>query len=319
MKFLRSTILFIICALILTCCGYSDYSGYIYNNNKITPLAEEAYKSYASFSDERRLTCKHTDYDEFYNSIQFPKEFDLNGEIVGGIVPHHMAAATLISGFFNAVAESIAVSGEKYDTAVIIAPNHEGATGDIVVSYKDWQLWDTVYCDSDILEGVCAKNPDGIIITESDDRMEEDHAASVLIPYISHYLPETEVAAFLLSRRLTLENIYNFTKILSDEIKASGKRVIFIASIDFSHYLPISLAAENDRITGMAILDRNYRAIQEFSNGYVDSPQSLNTFLLYLKNSDTDNIEILCNTDMSEFYGFGINETTSYFIIAAYK
>jgi len=241
--------------------------------------------------------------------------FELSGNVAGGIVPHHMAAATLISGFFNAVAKS----GRQYDTVVIVAPNHEGATGDIVVSFKDWQALDTVYCDRDIIEGVYAKNPDGITITESDDRMEEDHAASVLIPYISHYLPETKVAVFLLSRRLALENIYNFAKILSDEIKATGKRVLFVASIDFSHYLPVSIAVKNDRITEAAILDRNYREIQEFSNGYVDSPQSLNTFLLYLKNSDTDNIEILYNSDMSEFYGNGINETTSYFIIAAYK
>jgi len=312
-------IIFIICVLILTSCENFENS-----LNKPPSATESRLEggggeavggSQTNQSDQRHLSCKHTDFGEFNNSVQNPREFILNGDIIGGIVPHHMAAATLISGFFNAVAES----GAEYDTVVIIAPNHDGTTGDIVVSYKDWQVWDTIYCDRDIIESVREKNPDGIAVTESDDRMEEDHAASVFIPYISHYLPETKVAAFLLSRRLTLENIYNFAKILSDEIKASGKRILFIASIDFSHYLPVPVAIENDRITERAILDRNYMAIQEFSNDYVDSPQALNAFLLYLKNSDTDNIEILYNSNMSEFYGEGINETTSYFIIAAYE
>ncbi|MCL2517984.1 MAG: AmmeMemoRadiSam system protein B [Oscillospiraceae bacterium] len=293
----------IICALILISC--------------VSSQPDEIPDSFGIeyIPDERRLNCKHTDLTEFYNSLQKPKEFMLNGDICGGIVPHHLAAATLISGFFKAVAES----GGAYDTVVIVAPNHEGATGDIVVSFRDWQVWDAVYCDIELVGGVYKKSPDGVVITENDSRMEDEHSVSVLIPYISYYLPDAKVAAFLLNRRLTLETVYNFSGILSDEITASGKKILFIGSIDFSHYLPVSLAAGNDRITEATIMDRNYRAIQEFSNEYVDSPQALNTFLLYLQNAGMDNIEILYNTDMSEFYGEGIHETTSYFIIAAYE
>jgi AmmeMemoRadiSam system protein B len=260
------------------------------------------------------LRCIHTNLNDFYDSVKNPKEYKLTGNPAGGVVPHHMAAAALISGFFD----SIAKTDIAYDTAVIIAPNHEGGSGDIVVSFLDWQVWDTVYCDLDIVGAVYNKRPDGCIITESDERVEADHSVSVLIPYISHYLPGVKVAPFLLSRRLTLETVYNFSKILSDEIKNSGKKTLFVASVDFSHYLPASKAVLNDRVTEAAIMDRNYRAIQEFSNDYVDSPQSLNTFLLCMANADTDNIEILYNTNMSEFYSEGINETTSYFIIAAY-
>jgi len=320
-------IFLIICVFVLISCEYSQ------NNRADTDITQSKEKEGAEDSsvlfvsdvsdvsdifdvfETRRLICKHTDLTEFYNSVQNPREFVLSGgHIYGGIVPHHLAAATLISGFFKAAADL----GEKYDTVVIVAPNHVGATGDIITSFKDWQVWDNVFCDTDIVEKIYKKRPDGYEITENDDRMEEEHAVSVLIPYIKYYLPDAKVAPFLLNRRLTLETVYNFAKILSDEINASGKKVLFIGSIDFSHYLPISFAKENDKITEAAILNKNYRKIQEFSNEYVDSPQSLNTFLLYLENMGVNNIEILYNSDMSEFYGEGINETTSYFIISAY-
>jgi hypothetical protein len=262
--------------------------------------------------EERRLFCKHSDPLEFHGSMENPKAFTLNGNLIGGIVPHHMTAATLISGFFKSAADS----GAEYDTVVIIAPNHAGETEDIIVSFKNWQVWDAVYCDRDIVERVSGRIPN---ITENDDRMEDEHAVAVLIPYIGHYLPEAKVAAFLVNKRMTLETVYNFAKILSEEIILSGKRALLIASIDFSHFLPTHRAAENDRITEAAILERNYAKIHRFSDEYADSPQSLNAFLMYLEITGPNNIEILYNTDASEFLGESLYETTSYFVIAAYE
>jgi len=310
MRFMRLIISLIICVMLLSSC----------KSVKLIPEREERTEgsfvlSVSDESNKQRLACKHTDFSGFYNSVQNPKDFTLNGDVIGGIVPHHMAAATLVSGFFKAVAES----NIEYDTVVIVAPNHEGETGNIVVSFLDWQAWDTVYCDRNIVENVYNKIPDEYTAIESDDRMEQEHSVSVLIPYINHYLPEAKVAAFLLNRRLTLENIYNFARILSDEINTSGKKVLFISSIDFSHFLPVSAAIENDRITEAAILDRDYGKIHSLSNEYVDSPQSLNTFLMYMENNGADNIEILYNTNASEFIGDAINQTTSYFIITAYN
>ena len=336
--FMRSIILLVICALILSSCDSPSHfvtapserepdklpsateprlEGGDGDVGRDDPGATLVGGSKTEESNNRRLSCKHTNLSEFYNSVQNPKEFTLHGDVAGGIVPHHMTAATLVSGFFKAVAES----GAKYDTVVIVAPNHEGETGDIVVSYCDWQAWDTVYCDRDIIERIYKKMPDDCKALESDNRMEEEHSVSVLIPYINYYLPETKVAAFLLSRRLTLETVYNFARVLSDEVNAQDKKILFICSIDFSHFLPAPSAYENDRITEAAILDKNYGKIHGFSNEYVDSPQSLNIFLMYLENIGigADNTEILYNTDASEFLGDAINQTTSYFIIAAYK
>ena len=283
----------------------------------------------APFDGGSFLYCKHTNLPEFYNSIQNPGDynfnfdFNINEKIAGGIVPHHMVAATLVSGFFKSVSESCI-----YDTVIIVGPNHQGETGDIVVSFKNWQIWGTVYCDTDITENIYKKLPDIIggnfnifNIIESDEIMEEEHSISVLIPYINYYLPDSKVAMFLLSRRLSLESVNNFANILSDEIntaKESGKNILLVCSVDFSHFLTVSESIENDKITKSAIINRNYRTIHDFSNEYVDSPQSLNTFLMCFENMGINNIEILYNTDASEFLGDGIDQTTSYFIIAAY-
>ena len=308
----------IICVfLLLTSCEYFDYNYEDETEAEAEEIYETGNENTPLAAHERRLACKHTNLEEFYHSVQNPKEFTLNGDVAGGIAPHHMVAASLVSGFFKAVAGS----GKQYDTVVVVAPNHAGGTTDIITSFKDWQTWDTVYCDRDIVTGMYGRNFDGFDITENDDRMEEEHSVSVLIPYINHYLPETKVSAFLVTSRLTLEDTYNFMRILSGEIKTSGKSVLFIASIDFSHYLPASVAVENDRTTEAAIMNRNYREIHGFSDEYVDSPQSLNIFLMYLESIgiNADGVEILYNTNASEFTVNGINETTSYFVIAAYE
>ena len=309
-------LLIIICALVLiSSCENSINSINLINSENTTgadfisaPDTKEHEIYNNNISPERYLICKHTDITEFNRSIQNPKEFEVSKNIIGGIVPHHMAAATLISGFFKSVSDM----DMDYDTVVILAPNHAGETGDIVFSYKNWQAQEAVYCDKDIIEGVYKRKPDGCVITENDDRMEAEHSVSVLIPYINYYLPETKVAAFILSRRLSLESVYNFTQALYDEVK--DRKVLFISSVDFSHFLTPALAYENDRITEAAIISGNYRDIHNFSNNYVDSPQALNAFLMCFSN-----LEILYNTDASEFLGPGIDETTSYFIIAAYE
>lgn len=265
---------------------------------------------------KRKLACKNITQKEFNASIENPELYIINETVVGGVIPHHTAASPLISGFFKAVSENT----DDYDTVIIIAPNHQGDIGDVVLSFCDWDIGYGVYCDIDIENDIYQKKSDNYSMAEDDNRVENDHSASVIIPYVNYYLPKAKAAVFLVSRTMTLENIFNFAKTLSNTIKESNKKILLVCSVDFSHYLPPYLARENDKITKQAIQDRNYAKIYNFTNEYLDSPATLITFLVYLSESGIADGEekFLINTDASEFLGGGISETTTYFVIAAY-
>lgn len=261
------------------------------------------------------LTVRYPNGGVFNQSVNNPRVYEHpeGVQIKAGVIPHHATGAALISGFFKLAA----VNAEEYDTVVIIAPNHKGGLGDVVVSRRDWDTGGGIRCDTDIIDALLDTRVSGIRIVENDERMETDHSASVLIPYIDYYLPKANVAPILLSRTLSLDNTYHFAEVLAQIIAGSGKRALVVCSIDFSHYLTPDEAMRNDLITIDAIREQNYVKIHELSNEYVDSPATLIVFLRYLSGLSIE-AQFVDHTDASEFLGYGIQETTTYFTLIGY-
>lgn len=255
----------------------------------------------------KKLISRHITASEFKTSIENAREYEADG-VIAGVIPHHTTAATLIGGLFKSVA------GGSYDTVIVIAPNHDGDIADIVVSRKDWDIGNGMSCDTDIIGHLLAGGVRGATIAENDKRMEDDHSASVLMPYINHYLSNGKVAPILVSRMLTLDGTINLADTLTEIIKESGKKILLVCSVDFSHFLTPEQAKQRDSVTSAAIENKNYKQIHDFSNEYLDSPASLIVFLRYLDNLGIS-AQILDNTDASEFLGTGVLDTTSYFVI----
>ncbi|MDR1689871.1 MAG: AmmeMemoRadiSam system protein B [Clostridiales bacterium] len=247
----------------------------------------------------------------FKNSIKNPREYSCEGSVRAGVLPHHLTAAQIISGFF----ELIKSGGEKYDTVIIVAPNHKGDLADIVVTEDGWNFGGNgkVSCDTELIKALLDKKGRGLDVIENRSRVETDHSASVLIPYVNYYLPNAEVATILVSRTMTLQETLNFSKTLNALLKNSEKNVLLLCSIDFSHYLQPREAMENNETVIEAMENSDYEKIHEFSNNYADSPAALIVFLEFL-NENGLKAEILDNTDASEFIP-GVQETTSYIVI----
>jgi len=255
--------------------------------------------------------------DNFADAVKNAAVFQPNGgaKITAGVVPHHLVAQTLISGLLSLAAQN--PPEKAYDTVVIVAPNHAGDIADIIVSEKNWDFGGGVDCDTGIESAVLALRGK-FDIAQNDQRMEEDHSASTMIPFIDYYIPGAEVAPVLVSRTLSLDDTLNFAKALYDIISQSGKRVLLLCSIDFSHYLTPDKALANGTRTIQAINSRDYAMIHSFSNSYVDSPASLIIFLKYLELTGSS-LDILDHTEASAFLGGGIDSTTSYIIMAGEK
>jgi len=261
---------------------------------------------------EPRLSIRHISHEAFNHSAANPRPYEIEGFIVAGVVPHHVTAATLISGFFA----QAAAFADYYDLVIILAPNHEGDLADVVLSYRDWDIGEGVFTNRDFVNGLAAERSINTAI--SHDHMEIDHSASILIPYVYHYLSNTQVAPMLLGRSLSFDATVNLFRWITDWVDQSGKTVLLVASIDFSHFLTAPQAAERDRVTANAIANRDFRLIHSMSDHYLDSPAALIIFLKYLDELGLTPL-IVDHTDATEFLGPGLDETTSYKVIVGAK
>ena len=161
-----------------------------------------------------------------------------DADILGGIVPHagYVYSGKVALQFFEFLSES----GFTFDTAIILAPNHSGWGPEIALDANNF--WETpmgpVAVDkefSDLLE-----------IPKSAEAHQIEHAAEVMVPMLQYFfrkgfniLPvsiwnQTPAAARALAIQLLAAN------------KKLGKKILVIASTDFSHYVSTELGRRQD-------------------------------------------------------------------------
>jgi len=272
---------------------------------------------------EPMLAILNITHEDFNHSINNPRPYDIDGFIVAGVIPHHITAATLISGFFS----QAAYFADYYDLVIILAPNHEGDLADVVLSYRDWDIGEGVFTHRGFVNDLMEAHHVNTAISHS--HLEVDHSASIFIPYIYHYLPDTKVVAVLLNRSLSFNGTIYLFHWINDWINEYGKNgeydkdekgikehknVLLVASIDFSHFLTAAEARERDIVTTNAILNRDYRLIHSLDSHYLDSAAAMIIFLKYLESLGISP-QIIDYTDATEFLGSGLDETTSYKVI----
>ena len=255
------------------------------------------------------LKCNFYNGADFARSVAEARPYDAGGRPSAGVVPHHLAAAEMIAGFFEMA------SGYEYDTVFVIAPDHAGDIADAVVSFAGWDFNGAVECDENLAKQIAGLNVGtGSRIAISDERMREDHSVSSLIPYISHYLPEAMVVPVLISRTMPLGSTFRLADGINKIIGETDKSVLLVCSVDFSHFLNPSQARANDLVTERAMLERDYAAIYGFGNEYADCPAALIVFLKHLEANGLE-MKVLDRACAADFIGRGVRETTTYFIL----
>ena len=320
---MRATIRFIsICIAALLAaqtisCDRAPASGELTVHTPSTSATEQLPSPPVSSSEggeQVLLENLHVGEDALGQWIERAREYELPAacpSVTAIAIPHHLTAGYLISGALDMLKQT----QETYDSVIIVAPNHQGDLADIVYSRADWEVFGgTVECDAELSAAILDGGINTASIRQSDARLEEDHSCSALIPFIAHYMPDARVAPVLVSRTISLENTLVLTHAIYEAAANSGKRVLLLCSIDFSHYLTATEAYKMDEQTLDAINTRNLMSIHEMSNHYMDSPATLNVFLQYLSLSGLRDTHVLDHTDASEFLG-AVAETTTYFVL----
>lgn len=192
-------------------------------------------------------------------------------ESIGMTVPHYLPMMQLNASAFSSV------DGEDVETVFVIAPNHIGKGAPIQVSGNGF-FWsrDSIEGDKEALSRLLKNR--NIECKEADELIKSDHSASIQMPYIKQYFPNSRVVTILLSHRVRDYEI----QAISDTIAeiALEKRIFIVASIDFSHYLKPRETKERDEETREIIARGNFSALRKLTGANIDCPEAMAIFLL---------------------------------------
>lgn len=176
-------------------------------------------------------------------------------EIIGGIVPHagYNYSAKEAVHFFHCLKKSSIVP----ETVVIINPSHTGIEKEVCLDVHD--AWNTplgeVSLDTDFM--------DFLNISRSSEAHRGEHAAEVVVPYLQYFLDHTFSIVPITMRKQSYKN----ARVLAEKIfKANQvvkRKLIVIASSDFSHYERPEVAFYNDNLVINRILNNSIHGLYE--------------------------------------------------------
>ena len=178
-----------------------------------------------------------------------------NNHLVGGVVPHagYMFSAYQAVHFFEIVKQT----DQRFDTIVIVNPNHTGLGHEIAFDSNDF--WETPLgtVPLDIDFGLKL----GVEFSEIEQRQE--HSGEVMVPFLQYFLDyEYKIAPITLSNQ-TFKNAKLLAERINESASILDRKILFIASSDFSHFLSLEEGKEKDSYVLENIKGLNAEAIEK--------------------------------------------------------
>ena len=176
------------------------------------------------------------------------KEIGKAGRILGMISPHagYVYSGGVAGHGFYALSQTA-----KPQVVVIIGPNHRGVGEAVAISRQD--SWETplgeLKADIKLGEEVASRSR----FARFDDQAHDmEHSVEVQLPFLQYVFPEGVDILPIAMLYQDLEISQDLGKAIASSL--SGKQGLILASSDFTHYEPQSVAETKDRKALEAIL-----------------------------------------------------------------
>lgn len=215
------------------------------------------------------------------------------------VVPHHNLVKEKRLEFLK----SIAQERKETKTIVIISPDHFSPNQhSITYTDKTWHL-----SNGEIEFDYQLGNKLTQDLSKETGVLEEDHGIYNLLPDIKNVWSKAKVVPIIIGMQVEFNQLNNLLANLNTFCK---KDCLLIASVDFSHYLPRSLADIHDLNNYEAL---NNLDVKENGKIEVDSPQSLYLLTEFAKNKGAKNFNLFAHTNSGWLANNRDIETTTHF------
>lgn len=194
----------------------------------------------------------------------FDKE-NIRSEIQAAILPHHTDIGPKIDEFWSEIALR-----SSPEVIVVVGPAHfDQGVADVQTTTG---IWKTPFGDVETDKSIKKLS----VQIESDSFVNE-HSIGVHAPYIANYFPDIPVIPIIAKSRAGLSDASD----LVSKLQKLDKKILLIASIDFSHYLSEEQSLANDVEVQEVIGEKDFDGIDQMNSDYLDSSFALDVFLLW--------------------------------------
>jgi AmmeMemoRadiSam system protein B len=191
---------------------------------------------------------------------------------IGLIVPHHLLAAQAMYDAYESI--------KTFDPELIIilTPNHQKKiTAPIVVRSKALVAMEELY---EMYSGI--KDLEKLNLVRYDEKMFlNEHGFYNHLPFLKAFDFHSPLLPLAVARNASAQQLDELLAYL--EVGLAGRRVLWIASIDFSHYLPAAVASGKDAQTMKWIETKDYESIGSSTSQHMDAPGVLRLWLMKFK------------------------------------
>lgn len=268
---------------------------YFFNNftqepSKFTGEEKEAITHRAYFMNQEF-------YDEAYQQGRSQIKEPVN-KIYGAILPHHLIVKDKIAAFLMGIEKN------NYETVVMIGPNHfERGRAGIIFSSAIWRTPYGELLSANGLADELIKN--GFILDE--EPFGGEHAISDLVGFIKKSFPQAKFLSIIIRPTAKVEELDKLAEVISKSV--DPEKTLFLASVDFSHYLNVAESDKNDERSKEAIESGEAEKILAMP---VDSPKSIYVLMNYLEQIGAEKNELIFHTNSGRLIGQLEAETTSH-------
>lgn len=201
--------------------------------------------------DELRILL--SEFEDKYNaaSIKVPE----TNNIIGGIVPH---AGYIYSGyhamhFFKA----IKMNEQKFDTVVILNPNHSGIGPYVALDEND--MWETPFGRLQI----DTKFYNKLNLPFDANAHNSEHSGEVMLPMLQYFFGDSIKIAPVSVNDQSFNTAKRLAEKLHKAVKETKRNIIIIASSDFSHFVSPEAGYKLDEMVCEKILDFDANGIYD--------------------------------------------------------
>jgi AmmeMemoRadiSam system protein B len=222
---------------------------------------------------------------------------------LGVIVPHHLVASDALSSLFSAI------KSFEPEIIVLLSPNHQATIKNPVSSRLEHiHVFNKTYTLSPLILKLAQKK----LLALNRELFKVEHGIYSILPFIGENDWDVPIIPLVMARNVTRVQVDDLILELRENLK--DMRILWIASIDFSHYLPAAAATLKDHQTMEWISTRDFSAIENSTSDHLDAPSAL-IFWLKLFTNDHQ----LWHSNSAEILGGGYHEPgTSYMIYIGY-
>lgn len=247
-------------------------------------------------------------------SGRYPEPDLSPSKVFGAVLPH---AGHIYSGYQTIPFFQLIRRHRIYpDTFIIVHPNHSGQGPAMAID--DSEQWSNAIGEVPV-DVKLAKAMD---ITMDQRAHAKEHSAEVIIPFMQYFLadhPFSIVPICMLEQ--SHENASLISKGIIKAAKKTGRRIMLLASCDFSHFLPPSEGARMDQKVIDHILQRNAPGVEQAvmeNHISVCGYGPIMTLMEYARSQSPDyNIELLARGHSGEV--LPSHEVVDYISLITYK